>query len=49
MADDFVTVSDVTSTTDVLKNPHMLISNAGSDILKLITYMTTVDARKADT
>ena len=48
MADDYTTLSDETDMELTMKNPHMLINEAGSRILELVRYMTTMNARKAD-
>ncbi|XP_052093420.1 peroxidasin homolog pxn-2-like [Mytilus californianus] len=48
MGADYSTLTDETNMEITLKNPHMLVDEAGSKVLELVRYMTTVQGAKAD-
>ncbi|XP_076090755.1 salivary peroxidase/catechol oxidase-like isoform X1 [Mytilus galloprovincialis] len=48
MAEDLSTTSEETNMELTMTNPHMLVNEAGSKILDLVRYMTTIQASNAD-
>lgn len=48
MAEDFRSTSEETNMELTMTNPHMLLNEAGSKILDLVRYMTTIQAPSAD-
>ncbi|XP_063423837.1 peroxidase mlt-7-like [Mytilus trossulus] len=45
---DYTTLTEETKMEVTLKNPHMLVDEAGSKVLELVRFMTTVQGAKAD-
>ncbi|XP_071154950.1 salivary peroxidase/catechol oxidase-like [Mytilus edulis] len=48
LSNDYNTTSSVTEMQSTLKNPHLLVNKAGSRILDLVRYMTTLPTRASD-
>ncbi|CAC5420742.1 PXDN [Mytilus coruscus] len=48
LGENYATTSEETNMELTMTNPHMLVNEAGSKILDLVRYMTTVQATSAD-
>ncbi|XP_052093425.1 peroxidase-like [Mytilus californianus] len=48
MGENYATTSEETNMELTMTNPHMLVNEAGSKILDLVRYMTTIQASSAD-
>lgn len=48
MNSDYRTTNNMTPMEKTLKNPHLLVDQAGSKIVDLVRYMTSTSSKKAD-